>query len=212
MNGLPTVAVHDLRIHESGDLIAGTHGRGVWILDDITPLRQMSAEVAEKPVFLFENPVATLWHGVSRGATRGHQLFLGRNPLSMSQSEPSNSPTDIRNSATVNFYLQSDPDVKPEIKISNLTGDRMFRARIEASAGINRYRWNWMYSQTGAAEPTQATGRLERAVGLLRSGNAGPAQLEPGSYLAVVERSPEVVLGTSAAREEAGFHLVQGTW
>ena len=44
--GLPTVAVHDLVIHpRDGDLIAATHGRSVWILDDITALQQFTPSV-----------------------------------------------------------------------------------------------------------------------------------------------------------------------
>ena len=36
--------------------------------------------------------------------------------------------------------------------------------------------------------------------------------LEPGSYAAIVDRSPDVALGTSAAVEESSFHLILGTW
>ena len=45
-NNMPTVAVHDLMIHpRDNDLIAATHGRGIWIMDDITPLQQLSEKV-----------------------------------------------------------------------------------------------------------------------------------------------------------------------
>ena len=53
-NNLPTVAVHDLVIHpRDNDLVAATHGRSLWILDDITPLQQLSDQVitAENHVF-----------------------------------------------------------------------------------------------------------------------------------------------------------------
>ena len=50
---LPVVPIHDLCIKDS-DLIAATHGRSFWVLDDITPLRQMSEEVQNSPVHLFE--------------------------------------------------------------------------------------------------------------------------------------------------------------
>ena len=44
--GLPRVSVYDLVVHSrDGDVIAGTHGRGFWILDDITPLQQLTPEV-----------------------------------------------------------------------------------------------------------------------------------------------------------------------
>ncbi len=49
---LPHTSMRDLTIH-GDDLIVGTHGRSFWILDDITPLRQISEEVAKTPVNLF---------------------------------------------------------------------------------------------------------------------------------------------------------------
>ena len=45
--------MHDLAIKD-GDLVAATHGRGFWILDDISPLRQMTAQTASAPVHLFK--------------------------------------------------------------------------------------------------------------------------------------------------------------
>ncbi|HET8623185.1 MAG TPA: glycosyl hydrolase, partial [Gemmatimonadales bacterium] len=42
--GLPTVAVHDLRV-KNNDLVVGTHGRSIWIFDDLTPIREMSASI-----------------------------------------------------------------------------------------------------------------------------------------------------------------------
>jgi hypothetical protein len=50
---LPAAAVHDLALKER-DLVAATHGRGLWILDDLSPLQQMTGEILEKDVHLFE--------------------------------------------------------------------------------------------------------------------------------------------------------------
>lgn len=49
---LPIVPIHDLAIKES-DLIAATHGRSFWVLDDITPLRQMNAQIQQSALHLF---------------------------------------------------------------------------------------------------------------------------------------------------------------
>jgi len=142
MNNLPTVAIHDLLIHPSGDLIAGTHGRGAWILDDITPLQQLSLEVLASEVHLFQNPVATRWKGIARGGTRGHQLFIGQNPPTLTQVEPANSPPQLQTSAVLNFYFKAKPAEKPELEISDLMGENTFLTRIEAEPGVNRYVWN----------------------------------------------------------------------
>jgi hypothetical protein len=50
---LPLVPVHDIKIKDR-DLIAGTHGRSFWVLDDITALRQLSAEIPTKVAHLFK--------------------------------------------------------------------------------------------------------------------------------------------------------------
>jgi hypothetical protein len=146
MNGMPTVAIHDLLIHpRDNDLIAGTHGRGVWICDDITPLQQLDKNLLLSATFLFENPVATRWLGISRGATRGHQLFIGPNPPSMSQVPPNNSPREIANTATVNYYLKSSFDESPVLEIEDLDSDNTFKVLLENSAGIHRFRWNMRF-------------------------------------------------------------------
>ncbi len=143
MNGMPTVAVHDLMIHpRDNDLIAGTHGRGVWICDDISPLQQLNQNCLSSEAYLFDSSVATRWHGISRGATRGHQLFFGSNPLSMSQVPPDNSPSDIANTATIDYYLKESLDEKPGLEIKDLDGDRTFTALLEKSPGIHRFRWD----------------------------------------------------------------------
>ncbi len=49
---LPTVAVHEIRVKDS-DLVLGTHGRSIWILDDLTPLREMTAEIEASDAHLF---------------------------------------------------------------------------------------------------------------------------------------------------------------
>jgi photosystem II stability/assembly factor-like uncharacterized protein len=59
---MPAVSVRDLQVH-GDDLVAATHGRGFMVLDDITPLRQIDAEVARAPVTLYapETAVRVRW-------------------------------------------------------------------------------------------------------------------------------------------------------
>ncbi len=54
---LPTTSVRDLNVHGS-DLIAATYGRGLWILDDLSPLRQVSAAMADGNAYLFKPAIA----------------------------------------------------------------------------------------------------------------------------------------------------------
>ena len=50
---MPMVPITDLKVHQN-DLLAATHGRGFWILDDITPLQQLNAQVAGSNVYLYQ--------------------------------------------------------------------------------------------------------------------------------------------------------------
>jgi photosystem II stability/assembly factor-like uncharacterized protein len=54
---MPATSIRDLVVHDD-DLVVGTHGRSFWILDDITPLRQITADVASAAAFLFRPQVA----------------------------------------------------------------------------------------------------------------------------------------------------------
>jgi len=179
MNGMPTVAIHDLLIHpRDNDLVAGTHGRGVWILDDITPLQQLSQEKLENEAFLFESPVSTNWEGISRGATRGHQLFIGRNPLSMSQIEPSNSPSRIQNTAAINYYLKKKPENKPGLEISCLSGTEEFTTTVDDSPGISRYRWD-MHFNPSEQQQKNFLKRMERIFKQLKERGGRDQQKRP---------------------------------
>ena len=78
---LPPVPVHDLAVEE-GDLVAGTHGRGFWILDDLSPLRQLTTEVATRTSHLFHPRPAhrVSWGGGFAEGRSAHPL--GANPPS----------------------------------------------------------------------------------------------------------------------------------
>jgi len=71
---LPRASVRDLHIH-GGDLIAATHGRAFWVLDDISPLRQMTDAVRAEAVHLFVPDTAIRFAGGSRRAAEA-----GENP------------------------------------------------------------------------------------------------------------------------------------
>ncbi|MCC6316782.1 MAG: glycosyl hydrolase [Gemmatimonadaceae bacterium] len=63
---LPRVSVRDLKVHDN-DLIAATHGRAFWVIDDLSPLRQLADSVTSKRMHLFQPATAVRWRGGSRG-------------------------------------------------------------------------------------------------------------------------------------------------
>lgn len=127
MNNLPPVAVHDLVLHpRDNDLIAGTHGRSIWILDDISPLQQLSEEILSANVHLFDNPVATKWLNLSKGRMQNYLKFRGENP---------------RRGASIQFYLRKAPEDTVQVLIEDPLSDRIYKMQTVGTPGINRVRW-----------------------------------------------------------------------
>jgi photosystem II stability/assembly factor-like uncharacterized protein len=131
---MPTVAFHDLYIHpRDNDLIAGTHGRGIWILDDISPLQQATEKVLSAEAFLFKSgKPGTQWLRLRRGGYgRGNLYFAGENP-----------PTD----ALIHYYLKDKPTGPVSIEITDATG-KLKTTFIDksAGAGINRLMWDMQF-------------------------------------------------------------------
>ena len=119
---LPTVAIHDLVIHpRDGDLIVGTHGRSIWILDDISPLRNLTADNKTK---LFDTRKSTQWIRINTGRKQPYFEFRGKNPPY---------------GAIINFFSNSNQ--KGEISISNLAETNFYSKEINMIKGINRFIW-----------------------------------------------------------------------
>jgi hypothetical protein len=81
--GFPTVAVHDLVIHpRDNDLVVGTHGRGIYILDDITPLEKLAEAAASANVAtVFTARPATAYTQAGGPGSPGDREYFAANPL-----------------------------------------------------------------------------------------------------------------------------------
>lgn len=81
MGGLPTVPVDDMAVHpRDNDLVVGTHGRSIWILDDLAPLEHMAAgSVFDKDAYLFPVARATQWFRMGGWPFRG-DVYQAENP------------------------------------------------------------------------------------------------------------------------------------
>lgn len=84
---LPKVAVHDLAIHPTKNaLVIATHGRSLYIIDDITPLRQITPEILKKPIHFFTTVPTILRDPGAGGAFfSGDGQFIGENPNTAAQ-------------------------------------------------------------------------------------------------------------------------------
>ncbi|MGH9569187.1 MAG: glycosyl hydrolase, partial [Candidatus Angelobacter sp.] len=142
---LPTVPVHDLAIH-GDDLVAATHGRAFWVLDDITPLRQIDDNSAGAEMMLYKPQTALRLHLPTDIERRGP---VGDNPPP---------------GAIIDYYFKAAPRDEVKLEIFNEEGklvrslSSMERKELEqppewpdqvkevttipAAAGMNRYAWN----------------------------------------------------------------------
>jgi photosystem II stability/assembly factor-like uncharacterized protein len=79
-SNLPTVPVDDIVIHaRENDLVVGTHGRSIWIMDDITPLEQLTEQLLAKPAHLFLVRGATMY-SLAGGWPFWHADYAAQNP------------------------------------------------------------------------------------------------------------------------------------
>ena len=171
MSGLPTVRVDDIVVHpRDNDLIIGTHGRGIFILDDITPLQQLTtSKVLDKSVHLFDVRPGTQYLNdvrFSRAAT-GARTFRGLNPPA---------------GTAVHYYLKAVPAGDVKITISDYTGKVVRNIVGTKEVGINRVQWNLR------ADPPPRPANLPQGFGGGRGGGFGAlfnqgALVEPGTYI-----------------------------
>src|SRR5688500_12281137 len=131
LKNLPHVAVHDIKIHQrENDLILATHGRSLWIIDDATPIQQMSSALVGRDAHLF--PVRPALRFASR-FTRygiGDKVFTGPNPSY---------------GALITYYLKDKPDDKTTLKVQVFDRDGKLIQDLERPSrekGLNRIAWN----------------------------------------------------------------------
>jgi hypothetical protein len=128
MNGLPTVPVHDLRVHpRDRELIAGTHGRSIWIVD-VAPLQQLAGRTFAANETVFFAPAPALQYGETPvgGESTGHMYFQAPNPVY---------------GAHLVYYNPS--SVSPgQLVITDVRGDTMQSLVATGTAGVQRVTWN----------------------------------------------------------------------
>ncbi|MFT4567033.1 MAG: photosystem II stability/assembly factor-like uncharacterized protein [Saprospiraceae bacterium] len=139
---MPTVSVYDIKIHpRDNDLIIGTHGRSIWVLDDISYLQQLSKGVADNPVHLYDQGMNTLWRNISRGGQRGHFLWAGDNPSTIINTS-SKPRAAFKNAAAITYYVGQENQDSLTITISDMLGLNSKTIKVSGTPGVHRYIWN----------------------------------------------------------------------
>jgi len=126
---LPTVAVDDIRVQERDrDLVIATHGRSLYVLDDLTPLEQLTPAVRADSAYLFP-PRAALGFVALAGYvdSNGNETYRGSNPAE---------------GALLTFWLRSFASEPVKISIKNAQGQPVANLTAPAVAGLNRLSWD----------------------------------------------------------------------
>jgi hypothetical protein len=151
---MPTVAVDDIVIHpRERDLIAGTHGRSIYVLDDITPLEHWSPATAAAPVTLFPPRPATACYTRTMSGLWGQRAFSAKNPPF---------------GATLNYYVKEWTGDGVTITVADSAGKTIRKLSGPGTPGLHRVTWDLQ------REPLERLGRSEWG--------EQPEFLPPGSY------------------------------
>jgi hypothetical protein len=201
MNGMPTVAVHDLVIHpRDNDLVAGTHGRGLYVLDDITPLQQLMPAVIEAGVHLFEQRTATWWVDQSRGGQFGDDVYAGRNPPSVKPPGAAMDRAKIVNTPLVTWYLARSSESPVTLQIRSVDGRQTRTLEVPAKAGITRYAWDGRFDPPPGYTPPPPPPGESAFMASFRSPPGAPAG--PGIYRLLVTAAGGQAEGILRIRED----------
>ncbi len=124
---LPTVPVYDLQVHPRDlELIAGTHGRGIQILD-VSPLQQLTSDALSKPAHLFK-PTVALQYG---------ERPVGSEPRAQRMWRADRVPAG----AVITYRLAAPLSGAPRLTIMNAGGDTVARLTGTNNAGMNQVTW-----------------------------------------------------------------------
>ncbi|MBT3498727.1 MAG: hypothetical protein HOD00_11650 [Gemmatimonadales bacterium] len=131
MNGLPVVRIDDVLVHpRDNDLVLSTHGRSIYVMDDITALQDVTTEILEEEFHLFEPRESVQWKLDRRS---------NRSVTGDKNWEGENAPVG----SAIHYYLEDAASGDVTITITDAVTGEVFRS-IEGTgvAGLNRVQWD----------------------------------------------------------------------
>ncbi|MBZ5537573.1 MAG: hypothetical protein LAO31_16575 [Acidobacteriia bacterium] len=172
LSGFPTVPVDDIQIHpRDNDLILGTHGRSIYILDDSTPIEKASDSVANSDLYVFEPRTAVEYRMYGNKGSTGHEWFMAPNPPY---------------GAILTYYIKNKPGEKEQVRITiSEKGGKTIREiyRNPKEQGLNRANWDLRTNPPVPPTPEELERAQEAAAaGFFGFGRGTGARVLPGEY------------------------------
>lgn len=196
-NNFPTVPVDDIEIQaRENDLVLATHGRSIWVLDDLTPIEKMDAKVAASDLTFFAPRAATTWHLRTRRWSAGQKMFTAKNPpygailnyylkeampAEPAKAEKEKDDKEKKETAATDEKAKTEAGEKKEGKVKITVEDKAGKVIREfegpGAAGVNRTNWDLRWN--APAEPTE-----EQKEAIAAGYAFGPrgTLAEPGEY------------------------------
>jgi hypothetical protein len=156
---MPATSVRDLIIKDD-DLAVATHGRGFWILDDITPLRQWNSNLRETVLFKPQTALRIRW-SLNTDTPIPPDEPAGENPPDgamidylLAEDSPVTLEIKTKNGELVRRYSSNDTPVVPDPKKLRIPSYwiRPFAA-LSSQRGLHRFFWDMHYAPLAGVEP-----------------------------------------------------------
>ncbi|MBV8762675.1 MAG: sialidase, partial [Deltaproteobacteria bacterium] len=166
---LPSVAVRDIAFQgRENDLVLATHGRGIWIIDDLTPLRALSNDLMQKSTAFLPTRPPQERMPAGGGWVEGDATFVGDNPAS---------------GVVITYYLRARHVFGPiKLEILDSAGKLIDTVAPSKHRGINRVVWSMHVKPP----------HVPRAAQIAGSSTQGP-RVVPGTYTLRLSRGTEVI-------------------
>jgi photosystem II stability/assembly factor-like uncharacterized protein len=191
----PTVPVDDIQIQaRENDLVLATHGRSIWVLDDLTPIEKWNAGVESGDLTFFTPRPANSWYSRTRRWSAGQKMFTAKNPpdgallsyylkdaVPPEEKKPEKPVDKNKKTSTTEDDKSQEATTKKEgkAKFSVYDKDKKLVRTFDgpAAAGLNRTNWDLRYDTP--SEPTEE--QKEAMAAGYYDGPRGP-KVDPGDY------------------------------
>ena len=187
----PMVRVDDIQIHpRDNTMVLATHGRSIWVLDDLSPLERAADSILASDIHLFDVAPATHFRLYNRKGNIGHKWFTASNPPY---------------GAVINYYLKDKPKDDVKITITNSAGTVVRDLKGPKEAGLSRVVWDLRLNSP--APPPEGPPGAGGGGGFF--GQSRGPRIPPGTYTIKIAAGDKTASGNVVVQEDPRIQIVE---
>ena len=178
-NGIPPSPVHDIKVHpRENSLVVATHGRGFFLIDDLTPFQRMAEAKAAGGPYMFPvaDPLAFVVNTAHTTGTHADRNYSADNP-------------DY--GAAIHYYLHERAGGETVVEIVAPDGQILRTLQAPGAAGLHRVQWELRLDPPWSGPPEQGGGGTGGRFGGFGGGTASGPPALPGNYTARLKITPD---------------------